>query len=118
MNFVTKKTITVILVIIWAVAWCNFLMRDLFKKGRLRDYGILIKRNAEEKRSYTYGDDFYGFLKHAKSAIPPGASFGFTGPKEYSLERRRAVYYLYPLLESPGPDYILDCKNFVLRKIK
>lgn len=112
------KNITKIVVLIWFLVWINFVFRDLFGHGHLRDYIELIKRDAEGRRAYTYGDNLYEFLKFTKDTMPPGRTYKFTGIKPLSLAHRRAVYYLYPLLEKDNPDYMLDAAQFTLKKIK
>jgi len=93
--------------VIWITLWVNFTLRDLFKKGDLRDYSALVKKSGDRKRAYVYGENFYDFLTFAKKHIPPGKSYRFEGPGDLSLMARRAVYYLYPMVESENPDYIL-----------
>jgi len=93
--------------LIWIVLWVNFILRDLLKKGDLRDYLALVKKSGDRKRAYVYGENFYDFLIFAKKHIPPGKSYKLEGPGNLSLMARRAVYYLYPLVESDKPDYIL-----------
>jgi hypothetical protein len=97
---------------VWIILWANFLMRDLFRGGSLRDYKRLMRKNSEERRRYTYGERFYDFLNFAKDKIPPGSTYKFAGPGtllqgERSLMYRRGVYYLYPLIEEAAPDYYL-----------
>jgi hypothetical protein len=107
-----------IIIIIWLVLWINFLARDLFVHGYLRDYSELLNRDAEGKRAYTYGDDLYKFLKFAKSAIPLNNSYKLIGLENLSLAHRRAIYYLYPLIEKDKPDYVLNVKQATLKKLK
>ncbi len=92
---------------IWIVLWVNFILRDLFRKGYFYDYMALIKRGAEGKRSYVYGDYLYPLLRLSKQKLPFGSTYRFIDDEEYSINYRRAVYYLYPLLQSDKPDYIL-----------
>ena len=92
---------------IWIILWVNFILRDLFRKKYFYEYRTLLKRNQEGRRSHVYGDDFYSFLKFSKKKLPEGSTYRFIGVKDLSLAYRRAVYYLYPLIESDNPDYIL-----------
>jgi len=107
MRVVSKKNIVFILIIVWFVLWANFIVRDLFVKGYMKDYLILAKRNIEGKRSYTYGDKFYTFLKFAKDKLPLHSTYRFEGVEDLSLAYRRGVYYMYPSLENENPAYIL-----------
>ena len=103
-----NKTIIVRAVFaIWIILWINFILRDVFRKRYFYDYKTLIKRDEEGRRSYVYGDDFYSFLKFSKKTLHENFTYGFIGIKDLSLAYRRAVYYLYPLIESDNPDYIL-----------
>lgn len=102
-----KRNIIRLIFAIWIVLWINFILRDLFRKGYFYDYKTLIKRDEEGRRSYVYGDYFYSFLKFVKEKLPQGATYKFMDEKDYSLDYRRTVYHLYPLLQSDNPDYIL-----------
>ena len=110
MIFLGKKNIIKIIIIVWCVIWVNFIMRDLFRKGYIHDYKTLIKRDAEGKRAYTYGDYFYEFLKFAKSTIPQNSSYDFVGIEDYSLKWRRGIYFLYPDLMKENPDFLFVYK--------
>ena len=102
-----SKIIKLVL-IVWCVLWLNFIARDLYKRGLLDEYKILARSNAEGKHTYTYGKRFYEFLKFAKSNMPRDAFYDFVGINDFSLESRRGIYYLYPLIQSKTPDYILS----------
>lgn len=103
-----NKTIIVRAVFaIWIILWVNFILRDLFGKGYFCDYMALIKRDTEGKTSYVYGDYLYPLLKFSKQKLPVGSTYKFIDDEEYSINYRRAVYYLYPLLQSDKPNYIL-----------
>jgi len=100
------KPVPVVL-IIWCVLWANFTARDLYKKGKLKDYKILLKSNAEGKHAFVYGRRFFEFLEFAKSQMPESARFDLIGFGDFSLDGRRAMYYLYPRLRAKNPEYIL-----------
>lgn len=93
--------------VLWVVLWANFIARDLFKKGDLKDYKILARSGEEKKRSYVYGRYFYELLSLAKNRMPPEAFYDFAGIDDLSLESRRGIYYLYPCLKSENPVYML-----------
>lgn len=130
-----SKAVFVIIGAIWIIIWLNFLGRDLFKKGGLKDYARLLKMNTEERRAFAYGDTLYGLLRLVKKSIPNGSAYRFVDNEEYSISYRRAVYYLYPLLQSDKADYIVvygrpdykekgyaffagfDKDNFILKKM-
>ena len=101
-----NKKIFHILIAVWIILWINFIARDLFKSGDLRDYKALAAKDAEGKRAYTYGEQFYKFLKFVKQEIPEGESYKLVGVKNLSLAHRRAVYFLYPALEKVNPGYV------------
>lgn len=107
MRFITETKIFRILVIIWVVLWINFIARDLFRKRCLKDYIALAGCNAEEKHAYTYGKGLYEFLKFVKNHVPEESRYELEGIEEFSLDSRRSMYYLYPLLKEKYPEYIL-----------
>ena len=90
------KNIAKVFFLIWLIIWLNFIARDLFRKGYLADYKILALRDEEGKRSYTYGDYLFEFLKFCKFELPSSADYDIVGIEENSLDARRAIYYLYP----------------------
>lgn len=96
-----------ILTVIWALLWINFMMRDLIKKGDLHDYRVLIARDAAGKKSYTYGDYLFEFLDYHKNTLPEYADYNLVGIEEFSLEERRAVYYLYPHIKKEKANFLL-----------
>ncbi|MFH1790368.1 MAG: hypothetical protein ABH885_00060 [Candidatus Omnitrophota bacterium] len=104
---VFKVRYAVLILAVWLALWANFIARDLFFKGALRGYLSLSVRDEDGRRAYVYGDIFYGLLKYAKGMMPEGAAFELKGVEPFSLEYRRAVYYLYPHLESDNADYVI-----------
>ena len=96
-----------ILIVIWAILWVNFMMRDLIRKGHLYDYKVLITRDAAGKRSYAYGDRVFEFLDFCKNTLPKSADYSLIGIEEFSLDERRAVYYLYPHIKKKDPRFLL-----------
>lgn len=112
MRFITGTRITRFIVIIWLILWVNFIVRDLAKRGDFAEYMALVRAGREGKYSIVYGERYYEFLEFVKENIPEtpaAATYGFDGVEMYSLDYRRGVYYLYPLL--PGaedPEYIFS----------
>lgn len=102
-----RDTFIKIVIAIWIILWINFIIRDLFVRGTFYDYVSLIKRNENERRAYVYGDDFYQFLEFSKRELPSYATYDLISVEDLSLKYRRAVYYLYPLLESRAAEYLL-----------
>ena len=110
------KYVSVVIFVIWVSLWINFIARDLIKKGYARDYLVLATKSAEDKRAYTYGEHFYEFLKFAKYIIPSNAKYRFANSAnpsggDPSLDYRRGIYYLYPLVVGEDPEYILAYKT-------
>ena len=101
-----KKIMVRVLLVVWVVLWVMFVARELFFKGGLRDYRILIGRDLEGKHAYVTGDDLYGFIAFCRENIPDRATYAFEGFEEGALDTRRATYYLYPRMEKPDPDFI------------
>lgn len=92
---------------VWCILWVHFIARDLYGKGNLKDYKILIKCNAEEKHGFVYGRRFFEFLKFAKNQMPVNARYELVGFKEHAIDGRRVMYYLYPRLREKNSEYIL-----------
>lgn len=102
-----KYKILKIVFVIWIILWIAFTVRELFRKGYFWDYKILVSRSLDGKRSYVTGDKLYGFLTFSNNVLPGGASYGWIGVEDGSIDKRRATYYLYPHLEKDNPDFIL-----------
>lgn len=102
-----KYKILKIVFAVWVVLWLVFIARELFIKDNLSDYRALALRTLEEKHAYVTGERLYGFLTFCKENLPPRVTYRFDGVDPVSIEKRRAVYYLYPLLESNEADYVL-----------
>lgn len=91
----------------WIATWLFLIARELFLKDNISGYKELLARSLEGKRSYVTGDRLYQFLTFAKVNLPASATYGFLGIEDGSLDQRRAVYYLYPLIENSKPEYLL-----------
>ena len=113
-----KQTVVKILFIVWIALWIGFLARELFIKNNLRDYTALLSRTLEGKHAYVTGDKLYGFLAYCKKNMPDDATYKITGIDGGAIERRRAVYYLYPAVENSEPDFIIDMAQCTLKKGK
>lgn len=102
-----KYRILKILFLVWMILWLMFVARELFVKSNIADYRALLSRTLEGKRSYVTGDRLYDFLTFCRKNLPPDAAYELAGVEDGSIEKRRAVYYLYPALESRDPEFIL-----------
>lgn len=102
-----KHAILKIVFLVWVGLWLIFFARELFVKDNLRDYRALAGRDLDGKRAYVTGERLHAFLNFCKERLPKGATYRLDGIEDGSIEKRRAVYSLYPMLESPDPDYIL-----------
>ncbi|MFA5142635.1 MAG: hypothetical protein WC522_00515 [Candidatus Omnitrophota bacterium] len=91
----------------WVVMWGWFLVREVFVKGAIKDYKVLISRPLEGRRAYVTKDNLYEFLTFCRENLPRDSSYSLVGPEPGAIERVRAVYYLYPRIESTDPQYIL-----------
>ena len=103
-----------IILIVWIVLWIFFTAKSFVvekDKSTLKDYVNLLRADWEGKRAIVFGRDFYEFLKFCKAKLPPGASYEIIGIAKDSIDLPRLIYYLYPCVESPGPDYILVYKK-------
>lgn len=103
---------------VWVTLWAVFFARELFIKNNIHDYEALLTRTLEGKHAYVTGDKLYGFLSSSKNMMPDGATYKLTEIEEGAIERRRAVYYLYPNVESNDPDFIIDMAQFTIKKAK
>lgn len=103
---INKKTFYIVLTV-WVVLWLHFMMRELFLKGSIYDYKILLGRDLDGKRSYITGDRLYEFIVFSGRIIPAGATADFIGVEEDSVDRVRAAYYLFPVLIQKGANYML-----------
>lgn len=101
-----QKTLT-ILFAVWVALWAFLIGRELLFKKNVLEYKALSGMSLDEKHSYVTGDRLYGFIGFCKSRLPGTATYALEGVEEGSIERRRAVYYLYPLTESENADYVL-----------
>ena len=107
MKWNKKELIFGIAVLAWFVLWVNFLARDLFKKGELKEYARLFKASRYGKYELVYGKRFFEFLTFVNESIPSGSDYNFAGPEPLSLEWRRGVYYLYPSMIADDPEFLL-----------
>jgi hypothetical protein len=130
------KKILTLLFLIWLVLWVVFAARELFYKGQMPEYKKLISLSLEGKRASITGERLYEFIVFASAKMPKGSSYGLAGVEEGSLDKRRAVYYLYPNLEKPDAQYLLvfdapdfkaasyvefvrlDDRRYILKKVK
>ena len=95
----------------WLIVWVLFLVRPfLLNKSSLGDYLEIAKADFETRRSMAYGTDFYRFLNFCKERVPVDSTFQLVGPDRESVDRVRALYYLYPRLSSQKPDFVLVYK--------
>jgi hypothetical protein len=113
-----RYTILKILFVVWIALWIGFFARELFVKNNIRDYRVLLSRTLEGKHAYVTGDKLYGFLAYCRNNMPEGSKYKMIGIDEGALERRRAVYYLYPDIENKNPDFIIDMAEYTLKKVK
>lgn len=103
-----KKYIAVRAVLaVWIFIWALFLVRPFFKKDLLKEYSILLRSSAKEKRATTFGAQFYGFLQFCKTSLPPLSTYKIIGLEKQPLDYRRAVYCLYPNIDREGPEFLL-----------
>lgn len=108
MKFFRKSNILKMILTAWIVLWIFFLWREMFNKGYIRDYRILLSRDTDGKRSYVTGDEFYAVIKLCEDRTPSDSTFRIEGVKEGSIDERRASYYLYPRILKPDrPDFVL-----------
>ncbi|MDD5496506.1 MAG: hypothetical protein PHP46_05350 [Candidatus Omnitrophica bacterium] len=102
-----SHAVLVIAFVAWIALWLMFTARELFFKNGLKDYKVLIHRPLEGKRSYVTGDRLYEFLDFCNNQLSGRDTYELIGLEDGSIEKRRAVYYLYPNLEKTGADNLI-----------
>lgn len=130
-----KENLAKIVFAVWIALWALFLIRPYIKKGLIEEYGELFSRSLEGKRAYVTGEGLYKFIQLCKDALPEGSSYEIAGLEKRPHDERRAIYYLYPHVNKPDPDYIFvydkagfsrggyflfmqfDNKRYILKKI-
>ena len=105
-----KKNIFKLILTVWFVLWVFFLVRE-DKDGQ---YGLLRKlygsSGMENSTRYIMGGDFYDFLVLCRGAIPEGASYEAMGFEEFSIDKVRARYMLWPRKAGCGrTDFKIFC---------
>jgi len=102
-----KRKIFFLAFIVWVILWISFTARELFLKGQLTDYKTLLSLSLEGKHAHVTGLELYEIITRANRQLAPGGSYKLSGVKDNSLDKRRAVYYLYPHIEKEKPDLVL-----------
>jgi len=102
-----KKSIYRVLLIIWAILWALFTVRELVVKKNMNDYRTLFSLSLENKHAYITGKRLYEFIDFARARLPEGSSYKLIGIENGSIDQRRAVYYLYPRLQKDDADFLL-----------
>ncbi len=117
-----KRKILIGIFAVWIILWIGFIARELFRKRYFYDYKILLSRSLEGKHSYVTGDAFYEFLTFCNDKLPKGTKYdlaGILGGKDIidgSIDKRRAVYYLYPNMPDKKAHFILIYDKLGVRK--
>jgi hypothetical protein len=107
------------LFLVWIFSWSFFLYRQfLFNAPFLIRFYHMALADAEGRRAISYGFEFYQFLTFCKESLPAHSRFQLVGPVDWSLDRVRAHYYLYPHRLSDHPDFILVYKTPLFRSNK
>lgn len=97
---------------VWIVVWLLFFSQQVFwGKNLITRWQRLIRSNPEQRRAETYGEDYYAFLRFCRANLPLNTKFQLVGPPEWSVDRVRAHYFLYPSLVSEKPEFILVYKT-------
>ena len=101
-----KSRILKIAFLVWIALWISFIARELFAKGNIRDYRVLLSRSLEGKRYYVVGDKLYEFIAFCKKTVPIGSAYHLIGIEDGAVDKIRAIYYLYPNVKRDEPEYI------------
>jgi hypothetical protein len=93
---------------LWILLWLFFLLWPNARNRNLwLEYATLIRSDVETRRAVSYGRDFFEFLEFCKRSLPAGSTFRLVGVTSQDIARVRALYYLYPCLQSESPQYTL-----------
>ncbi len=97
-----------IALIAWAFVWVMFFIRG-FVKGEAADYAALLNADAEGKRAYVSGEEFYAFIEFSKNVIPAGAQYTVVAEYDRSMDYFRYAYYMYPAVRDTGDPVFIAC---------
>ncbi len=119
----------------WIVIWFNYYLRDMTKGKYFKEYGVLLSRDEDGRKSRIYGDRLFGMLRLAERNLAEDVSYEMVGVDEASVDYRRAIYYLAPRTITDGqaqyvlvfnkPGYVrdgytlyreLDDSNYVMKR--
>jgi len=107
-----KHKIFISIFSVWIILWAFFNIRELFIKGNINDYNILLHRaTLDDKRAYVTGDRLYEFIRFCNDKLPPKATYRWVEADKGDHSRRRFTYYLYPHLEMNDARFILVYDN-------
>ena len=99
-------------VAIWVAIWVLFWVKPFVKdKFLAEEYLVLARSDFEGRRAVTYGKDLYRFFLFCSAKLPPDSRFDIVGVEYTSIDRARALYYLYPSLLSESPEFLLVYKT-------
>ena len=105
--------------LVWVLLWLLFACRQFWRSPSFLSYYYqLVLADAEGRRAISYGSEFYRFLRFCNQSLPPGSRFQLIGPPDWSIDRVRAHYYLYPLRLNDNPYFLLVYKSPLFRSNK
>jgi hypothetical protein len=106
-----------IILSLWIPVWIFYWIWPVVKKPeRLRTTVALLREDADGRRAIAFGENFYRFLQFCKQKLPAHSAFRLVGVDDASIDRVRAIYYLYPCVASSSPEYILVYENATYRE--
>ena len=96
MHFLRKEYILKAIIAVWVLLWLLFLVRE-DKDGQYRELGYLYTHDYADKVSYLAGEDVFSFLVFCRESLPAGSTYELAGFKEFSIDKVRMRYFLWPL---------------------
>ncbi len=97
-----------IILSLWIPVWAFYWIWPVVKRpDRLTRNLALISTDSDGRRAIAFGENFHRFLRFCDEKLPPQSSFRLVGVDKSSIDRARALYFLYPRLASTEPEYIL-----------
>jgi len=110
-----KRLLARLVLFVWVSLWLLFLARPYVRSGLLKEYAALIRApSLELKQANVMGEELYDFIKLCGNLMPPHSTYEIIGLGDDTLAYRRVVYYLYPDIPAPSPEFLLiyKTKNF------
>ncbi|MCM8792669.1 MAG: hypothetical protein NC826_06010 [Candidatus Omnitrophica bacterium] len=88
-----------------------FFLKTLIVRQYIPQYYKLIGKSLEKRREIVYKKNLYYFLNFCLKNLPPFSTYRLVGLDKETTDYARAYYYLYPHINTIGPEFILMYKT-------